>query len=406
MTTTTIDLDEAEAAFNQATLSLEAAASSAADLRPRLLSGDATVTAADLAQADAEVERARLLADAAANRLREVEDAQPLPAEPTVTLAPEVAETIATNAPKIEAATKAVEDASKARDRAEAALRKAEGKLTGEVAKLSALEAVTPKHPALALRVANLLVEASVTDCHTTVTSEGVEVPEPSRGKLPHLVIRETSDGGLNLLHLSKRTDEYPPDLEAVADVLALDGWTINGYWTADPEELRNTARLTLEPTVTGHSPYEVRLRTWSDARWMLRGTGAVMTALGKVGAVQLQGLDVIELGHDTITEGTTTLHKVKVGLRIAFSPLATDLRARNAVAPLTDNAKARSAIVETYAKLVGQHSYDRGTLVEVKPLNYRPDWAGEFVEPIATGGVAYHSEALSIYRVPTEVEA
>ena len=403
----TIDLNEAEASYAKAVHNLEVATSSAADLRPRLIAGDETVTAADLAQADAEVERAKLLADAAATRLREVEDAQPLPAEPTVTLAPEVAETIAKNTPKVEAATKSVETASKARERAEVALRKAEDKLSGEIAKLSALKDATPHQPVTGLHLANLLVEASVIDCHTTVTSGGVEVPEPSRGKLPHLVIRETSEA-LEFTHLSKRSSEYPPDLEAVANVLALEGWTVNSYWREEPEALRNTADLSLAPTVTVHSPRAIRLHSPNTDRWML-STGPVVEALGKWGSVQAGGLDVIELDRQSTYEpgavGATVLYAVKVGLRIAFSPLATDLRARDAVAPLTDNAQARSAIANTWSKLAGQHSYDRGTLVEVKPLSYMPIWAGDFVEPIRRGGVAYFAEALSTYRVPTEVE-
>lgn len=398
----TIDLDEAQVAFDQATLNLEAATSNAAALRPRLIAGDDTVTAANLAQADAEVERAELLAEAAATRLREVEDAQPLPDQPTVTLASEVAQTIARNAPQIESATKAVEAATKARERAEAAFRKAEDKLRGEVAKLSALEDATPKHPALALRVADILTDAGVVNCNTTVTSEGVEVAEPSRGHLPHLVIREMISDGLALTHLSKRSSEHPPDLEALADVLALDGWTVDGFWTTGPDALRNTARLTLVPTTTTHSPRAIKLHSPNSARWML-SYGDAVEALGKWGSVQAGGLDVIELGHNSNTEGSTVRHAVRLGLRIAFAPLATDVRSKGDVPPLADNAKARAGITNTWASLVGQHAYDRGTLVEVHPLGHTPEWAGDFVEPIRQGGVAYFAESLAVYRVPVE---
>ncbi len=385
---------EAEAIAAQA--AADAAATARGELLAKLATGDATVTPADMTNADAEVNRADMLANAAAAKLRTAQDVRPLPEQPTITVnqtatqaweraANDLAELQATAEAATLRATEAEQAAREARDLASEAMAKRAG----------LLRKLPPTDVRLAEFVGQTVIRQGL--CAANVVVSSTPIDELSRSSLPVLAIThgKPSDEGSGILsgtvglRYEARTAADPvPDLDSIKRTLTDAGWKLwpsgnsntSRTWTATVEADRviYTAKLAAArawasvPTLTpprNAIPWELSYgwRVSTELEGTLRKADPLRGV--PVGSVRVV-LDLVPLSEVT-ESGVTT-----VRLAARATVLTPDASRHEAI--------ARKVVAGAWGRLVGGLDSRYGCVVSVEPVN-APPWARE-MQPAESG--------------------
>lgn len=382
-------LNSAEAAHEAARQALAEAVAEAERIAERLAAGDETVTVAEAMEAPAAVKVAEARLTAATNKLRAVEDGQPLPEAPAVRLTPEAAAA----GDELIAATKAARAAESALTKATDQLARAEAKAVTAGERLAAGKAGDIR---AAVHLANLLTSAGVAACHVEIATEGAE--QPRRSTLPVLRLTPGRGRRVKLRHYGRFDGDGVPNAEGVALALSLDGWRgAPGAWDREDTEdgVTHSTILDIEPRaiaawaesedVNGEPGTDLLDHAGEALHWamaVLRGERRSMKTYTSTGRVPL-ALHVDEDG----------LHRVTVGLAVAICTTSTQTLHRGA---------EKDAMAEAWRSILGATDWNLGVATDVQPLTGTPSWAAEVPLDVrgARDTVVHYAEVSTAFRV------